>query len=386
MAFDPLIDSFDFSKYGQEEYYSLWLTQIEKGVSDRVIYGFKLDPDSEEGKMANPYATYLNRSLMLIQKLDENFSRDIWYFTAWRNHWKDMMSVDMSRYLCALIRMYKTGNLEYIKYYVTEERYKMYQDELDTLKRFNLRKEIDFQFVDDQPGAPKTIKESDGKNTIFSPGHYGSYKETYYGHDGSIVYEDSVDLASIRLYMYRTKFKEMLQETQTDICFNCAGEMEHKFEIYRCPHCNTEYDSESMTWIVTDFYVEEERAIPQDVAKLKKKSRINTFGKNIKKAVVNILGNAVLPILFLASIFLAFANWEELLGGQAETMPDIFRVPWKFIPLGLFLLPLVVLLILALLGFLFMLVRAPKVFNIFKRERQKNYLYLKLQLQLKMKL
>ena len=356
MARDALIDSFDFSKYGNAEFFSLWIHQVEKGVSDSLRFGFKVDPKSREGKMSNPYATYLNRCLAIIQHLPADYQEDLRYFVAWRSHWQDLMSIDLARYTCALQRMYRTKNLEYIRYFVSEERFEMYKREFAMLEKYGLHKEIDFQFFDDNPNEPDTLRTDDGKNKTFSPAQYGMFKEIYYNQNNQVVYENIVDFASIRLYMYRTKFIDLIRETKADSCFNCGAEIEHEFEAYHCPHCYTAYDGEAAVWIVTELWVEEEKKQRnmQPVKNKRERRKPKLFSK-LTKGLSSFLNGFVIPVLILAGIIMAFVDFEPFFKEHNMDTPAFFLPPLKYIPIGIVFLPLALGLVAVILSGIYML-------------------------------
>lgn len=340
MAQDALINTFDFSQYGDAEFLSLWVHQIEKGISDFERIGWRPKAEKGQGQPINRYATYLNRSLAIIQHLSAEYQEDLRYFIAWRSFWQDTASIDLARYICALYRMYKTRNLEYIRYFVSEERYELYKREFKMLESYGLRKEIDFQFFDDIPESPETIRQIDGKNETFSPAHYGSFKETYYNENDEVVFENIVEKASIRLYMYRAKFTEMIRETKAQSCLNCGAPIQHELGKYHCPYCHTDYDGEAAVWVATELWIVDEKARVKALHAEKKKQK-SPILKRIKDKFLDFVGGVLAPIFSLAAIIMAFVDFENVFSGYDMKTPAFLLPPYKYIPLFLLFLPLI---------------------------------------------
>ena len=164
---------------------------------------------------------------------------------------------DQEKFYEQLNKMYETRSIDPITPYCSHLQQQVFQTELDTLAKYNLRKELNIKLSKYPSEQIETAsnKSVDGKVDSSFTLTKAKTKETYYDYKNKKRHERKTANAFLETILTKTNLVLTYPHQQDYICQNCGAVVEKQADRYYCAYCSTEYKSEASAYLVSRFRI-----------------------------------------------------------------------------------------------------------------------------------
>lgn len=222
-------------------------------------------------------------------------------------------------YIPVIKRMYKTNSIEEIKAYAGFSQIQRFKNEIDTLQRFGLHKELEVKLPSSKE-EPSGLKCTDGKADVIYSASNASIKETYRDEKNRKCFRRKIRHAFVESIVYKSNQTGTDDRKEPPLCFNCAAQLEVEGENYFCPSCRTSYQAEAYRYLLTRFFIEGAFSklyyvlfvlVPAFIlAMLQAKGKISQAQTEIISSIVGVVFSFLIIFALIRSLILYFAHRE----------------------------------------------------------------------------
>ncbi len=162
---------------------------------------------------------------------------------------------DQRQFFPLIKRMYENSDTEEISKYCMAVQQRAFKNEIDTLKKFGIKKRIKITEKEGAEELPTSREFTDGKVKTLLSVTLADTVEDYYNSQGDNIHHQAIRNSFIKSYMIKMG-RKIKENSDPPLCMNCGAPLEKQGDILICSHCKVRYKTEAYDYLLSHIEFE----------------------------------------------------------------------------------------------------------------------------------